>query len=455
MYAIIDIETTGGKYNEEGITEIAIYKFDGHQITDQFISLVNPEIPIQPFVVNLTGINNDMLRQAPKFYEVAKRIVEITEDSIIVAHNAKFDYRILQTEFNRLGFEFTRETLCTVELSKKLLPEVKSYSLGKLVRELGIPMSDRHRASGDAKATVTLFKLLLSKDSRKEIVSNTIRLEPKRQLDSKLLRIIEKIPSETGVYYMHREDGEIIYIGKSRNLKKRIIQHFTSDNRKSKKIQYEIYSVSYEKTGSDLIAQLKESEEIKLNKPIYNRALRKTLYQYQLSSFTDEKGYINLKIEKADSRKKQITTFTNYQQAKSSLFKISEAYGLCQKLTGLYQTQSACFAYSIKECAGACIGKESPEDYNKRIDDFLQKNSFENQNMLIIDRGRDVEERSVVHIKNGIFKGIAFYNLNYQITNTEVLKSLITPMSNNKDAQHIIQSYLRRNKVLKIINLEA
>lgn len=454
MYAILDIETTGGKYNEEGITEIAIYKFDGHKITDQFISLVNPEIPIQPFVVNLTGINNEMLRQAPKFYEVAKRIVEITEDTIIVAHNASFDYRILQTEFNRLGFEFERQTLCTVELSKKLLPDVKSYSLGKLVRELGIPMSDRHRASGDAKATVTLFKLLLSKDTRKEIISNTIRLEPKKQIDSKLLRIIEKIPGETGVYYMHKEDGTIIYIGKSRNLKRRIIQHFTSDNRKSKKIQDDVYSVSFEKTGSDLIAQLKENEEIKINKPIYNRALRKTLYQNQLISFMDDEGYINLKIEKADARKTPITTFTNYQQAKNSLFKITEVYGLCQKLTGLYQTKTACFSYSIKECAGACIGEESPENYNSKVEDFLRKNSFENQSLLIIDRGRDVEERSVVHIENGIFKGIAFYNLNYQLTNSEILKSLITPMSNNKDAQHIIQSYLRRNKVLKVIKLE-
>jgi len=454
LYAILDIETTGGKYNEEGITEIAIYKFDGHTITDQFISLVNPEIPIQPFVVNLTGINNEMLRQAPKFYEVAKRIVEITEDSIIVAHNASFDYRILQTEFDRLGFEFERETLCTVELSKKLLPDVKSYSLGKLVHELGIPMSDRHRASGDAKATVTLFKLLMSKDTKKEIISNTIRLEPKRQIDSKLLRIIEKIPGETGVYYMHKEDGTIIYIGKSRNLKKRIIQHFTSDNRKSKRIQDDVYSVSFEKTGSDLIAQLKENEEIKINKPIYNRALRKTLYQYQLNRFLDQEGYINLKVEKADARKTPITTFTNYQQAKNSLFKITEAYGLCQKLTGLYQTKAACFSYSIKECAGACIGEESPESYNSKVEDFLSKNSFENQSLLIIDRGRDLEERSVVHIENGIFKGIAFYNLNYQITNSEILKTLITPMSNNKDAQHIIQSYLRRNKVLKVIKLE-
>lgn len=454
MYAILDIETTGGQYNEEGITEIAIYKFDGHKIVDQFISLVNPEIPIQPFVVNLTGINNEMLRQAPKFYEVAKRIVEITEGAIIIAHNAKFDYRILQTEFNRLGFEFIRETLCTVELSKKLLPDVKSYSLGKLVRELGIPMSDRHRASGDAKATVILFKLLLSKDSKKEIISNTIRLEPKRQLDSKLLEIIEKIPGETGVYYMHREDGKIIYIGKSKNIKKRVIQHFTSDNRKSKKIQDEVYSVSYEKTGSDLIAQLKESEEIKINKPIYNRALRKTIYQNQLNSYIDENGYINLKIEKADARKKPITTFTNYQQAKSSLFKITETYGLCQKLTGLYQTKGACFSYTIRECAGACIGVESPEEYNKKIEDFIKKNSFENNSFLVIDRGRDVDERSVVFVEKGIFKGIAFYNLNYQITNSEVLRSLITPMTNNKDAQHIIQSYLRRNKVLKIINLE-
>ncbi len=453
MYAILDIETTGGKYNEEGITEIAIYKFDGHEITDQFISLINPERPIQPFVVNLTGISTEMLRNAPKFYEVARRIVEITSDCILVAHNATFDYRILRTEFTRLGFEYTRESLCTVELSKKLLPEVKSYSLGKLVRELGIPMSERHRASGDAKATVTLFKLLLSKDTKKEIVSSTIRLEPKRQLDKKLLQIIEKIPSEIGVYYMHREDGSIIYIGKSRNLKKRIIQHFTSENRKSKKIQEEVVAVTYDKTGSDLIAQLKECEEIKTNKPIYNRALTKTLFLYQLESFVDINGYINLKITKADARKNYITTFTNLQQARNSLFKITEAYNLCQKLTGLYTSSGPCFLQTIKECNGACIQAEVSEEYNKRVHAFLDKNSYEKQHMLIIDRGRDVDERSVIYIEKGIFRGIAFFNLNYQINNPEVLKSLITPMKNNKDTQHIIQSYLRKNKVLKIIEL--
>ena len=195
MYAIVDIETTGGQFNEEGITEIAIYKFDGHEVVDQFISLVNPEKEIQPFVVKLTGINNAMLRSAPKFYEVAKRIIEITEGCILVAHNTSFDYRILRTEFNRLGYDFVKPTLCTVELSKKLIPEQPSYSLGKLVRALGIPMSDRHRASGDALATVKLFKMLLAKDTEKEILISLIKAEIKSGLTPKLLDIVESLPS--------------------------------------------------------------------------------------------------------------------------------------------------------------------------------------------------------------------------------------------------------------------
>ncbi len=298
MYAILDIETTGGKYNEEGITEIAIYKFDGHQIVDQFFSLVNPEKNIQPFVINLTGINNQMLRNAPKFHEVAKRIIEITDDCTIVAHNAQFDNRILSTEFDRLGYPFEKNMLCTVELSKKLIPDLPSYSLGKLVRSLGIPITDRHRAQGDAKATVELFKLLLEKDIEKVIISDTIKKDPKRQLEPKLLDIIESAPTNTGVYYMHRKNGKIIYVGKSKNIKKRLIQHFTNDNKKSKKIQLEVVSVSYEETGNDLIAQLKESQEIKQLKPIFNHALKNNIFQSQLYSYTDERGYINLRIEK-------------------------------------------------------------------------------------------------------------------------------------------------------------
>ncbi|MCT8339987.1 GIY-YIG nuclease family protein [Flavobacteriaceae bacterium TK19130] len=455
MYAILDIETTGGKYNEEGITEIAIYRFDGHEIVDQFSSLVNPERPIQPFVVNLTGINNEMLRNAPKFYEVAKRIVEITRDCVVVAHNAKFDNRILTTEFDRLGYQFERDSLCTVELSKKLIPGLPSYSLGKLVKNLGIPLSNRHRAQGDAKATVSLFKLLLSKDTDKEIVKKSVRKDPKRQLEPKLLDMIEKAPNETGVYYMHNSEGDIIYIGKSKNIKKRLTQHFTSEARKAKQMQVEVASVSYEKTGTDLVAQLKESEEIKRNKPPYNRALRKTLFNYQLTHFTDDNGYINLKIERADKRKRALTTFTSMRQAKNVMTQVTDQYQLCQKLTSLHNTQNNCFHYTIKECHGACLGEEPVEDYNERVREFIDARSYENKDMLIIDRGREVTERSVIWIENGKYRGYGFYDLNFQINRPEILKSIITPMPDDRDAQHIIQSYLRKNKVIRIVNLKA
>ena len=451
MYAILDIETTGGQFNEEGITEIAIYKFDGHEVIDQFISLVNPEKPIQPFVVKLTGINNAMLRSAPKFYEVAKRIIEMTEGCIVVAHNASFDYRILQTEFRRLGFRFHKQTLCTVELSKKLLPGHESYSLGKLVRALGIPMADRHRASGDAMATVKLFKMLLAQDIEKEIVKSMVKTEIKSGMSPKLLDIVENLPSKTGIYYIHNEKGDLIYIGKSKNIKKRVNQHFTGTSRKCKKIQLEVFAITFEETGSELIALLKESEEIKINKPIYNRAQRKTIFQWALYAQKDENGYLALKLQKADGRKKEITSFTSIQEGKNALFKFTDQFNLCQKINGLYDTKNACFKYKIKECDGACVGVISPEEYNERVQEFIETNLFENENMVIIDRGRSLQERSAVLIEGGIYKGYCFYDLNYQITNTEVLNNIIIHMQNNRDTRNIIQAYLRKHKVMKIV----
>ncbi len=394
-----------------------------------------------------------MLKNAPKFYEVAKRIVEITEDCILVAHNTSFDYRILKVEFKRLGFSFKRKTLCTVELSKSLIPGMASYSLGKLVNALGIPLTNRHRASGDALATVKLFKMLLNKDLEKHIIKNTIKVEKKSKLAPTLKTIIEALPTETGVYYIHKENGDIIYIGKSKNIKKRITQHFTGTNSKSKKIQTLVAAVTYEKTGSELAALLKESEEIKNNKPIFNRALRRTIFTHALYSFKDKNGYINLKIDKANQDDLPITTFGTRHSGKQFLFKMVETYNLCQKLTGLYTTKTSCFKYDVKECLGACILEENPEDYNKRVSLLIEKYSYENKNMLVIDKGRNANEKSVYLIENGIFKGMGFFDFNHQINNYEVLKSLITLMENNKDNQHIIQSYIRRNKRLKIKEL--
>ncbi|MBZ9627525.1 GIY-YIG nuclease family protein [Psychroflexus sp. CAK57W] len=451
MYAILDIESTGGKYNEEGITEIAIYKFDGHQVVDQFISLVNPERKIQSFVVGLTGINNEMLHQAPKFYEVAKRIIEITEGCIIVAHNAKFDYRMLRLEFDRLGYSYERESLCTVKLSKKLLPGFDSYSLGKLVKKLGIPITDRHRANGDALATVKLFKLLLEKDTDKEIISSNLKLNSISSVDQKLIRLIDQLPNAVGVYYFSDGEGEIIYIGKSKDIKKRANQHFTSDAPKSREIQKHVASIDFEKTGNELLALLKENQSIKKLKPKFNSALKKSLFTHGLYAFEDENGYINLSVSKLKPSEKYITSFTNYQQGKAFMERAVETYELCQKLTGLHKTKGACFNYTIKQCHGACVNEESKESYNERVKQLIDFYDYQNKNMIIQDRGRHAAEKSVVLIENGELAGTGYTELNFQVENMSILKNIINPMQNDRDAQHIIQSYLRkRNHHLKI-----
>ncbi len=271
MYSILDIETTGGKFDEEGITEIAIHRFDGQQVVDSFISLINPERPIQPYVSKLTGINDTMVRTAPKFHQVAKRIVEITQDSVLVAHNAPFDYRILRTEFRRLGYDFQRKTLCTVDLSQRLIPEAESHSLGKLVQSLGIPLSNRHRANGDALATLKLFQVLLNRDSGKIILKETVRAETLGELSNRQLRLVESVPVATGVYYLCSKDGDILFLDCSSNMKREVNRHFTGETRHSKALRKLTREVRFEATGSELIAEIKAHEEFRLNRPRYKR----------------------------------------------------------------------------------------------------------------------------------------------------------------------------------------
>lgn len=274
MYTIIDIETTGGKFNEEGITEIAIYKHDGKQVVDTFISLINPEKDIQPFVVNLTGINNKMVAKAPKFHEVAKRIVEITENTIFIAHNVSFDYRIIQNAFRNLGFEYHRETLCTVQLAKKLIPNLPSYSLGKLCKSVGIPLANRHRAEGDTQATTKLFELLLFKDIEKEIISKTIKPVKKHTFSKRHENILEDLPEKIGVFYLHNKNGKILYVDKAKNIK---IGFTNLLLREAKKIKYLLkltHSVTYELAGNELMCRLRLEQERIKNKPRFNSRKR-------------------------------------------------------------------------------------------------------------------------------------------------------------------------------------
>lgn len=427
MYSIVDVETTGGKYNEEGITEIAIYKFDGINIIDQFISLLNPEIPIQPYVQQLTGINNKMLTKSPKFFQVAKRILEITENTILVAHNSSFDYRMLKIEFDRLGFEFKIPQLCTVKLSKKLIPKMESYKLGKLVKSLGIPLSNRHRAAGDAMATVELFKLLLIKDKNKEIVNKLIKKDDNK-IHDKFVKIIEDLKNVTGIYYLYNDCGDIIYIGKSKNIKNRVNQHITGKSNKSLKIQLELNNVSFETCGNELIALLKESEEIKTHKPKYNKALKNEIFKFGLELCNDSNDFKFLRISHFQENIDFIETYSSLKNANNRLSSIYDKFEISDKKSLIN---------------------------NSKIEYFIKHISYPFPNMIIIDKGRNIDEKSVILIKNSKYMGFGYFTLNYQITNYEILESLITRTNKKNNFDKLIINYLKKNKVEKIINTET
>lgn len=454
MYAIVDIETTGGSARIEKITEIAVYQHDGERITNEFVTLINPERNIPYFITNLTGITNEMVEDAPRFYEIAKKLIEFTEGRIFVAHNARFDYSFIRQEFKSLGYNYKRSILDTVALSRKLFPGHRSYSLGNICRELKININDRHRASGDAMATVRLFEMLLEKDAEiNGIKSNLIRNTRISKLHPNLtISRINSIPEEAGIYYFYDESGKLIYIGKSRNLLQRITSHLSNNtSNRSMEMRDAIADITWEVTGSELIALLRESSEIKDNKPVYNRAQRSTGFQWGIFNFYDKNGYLNFNFHQIRDNESHLSVFTSRDKAKSKLISLAETHNLCQKLTGLYDTDSACFHFHVGICKGACCGKESSKEYNARAEKALEEFVFSQRNFFIIDKGRDEEERCAIKIINGKYAGYGYFNINDMGFGLSAVHECIKPSADNRDIQVILKSYLRRNRVEKII----
>lgn len=256
MYSVIDIESNGAPYRKESIIEIALYKYDGHRIVDQFISLVNPESDITPFVQKLTKISPKMVKTAPKFHEIAKRVVEITDNTTLVGHNIEFDYRMLRQEFKRLGYDFKINTIDTIPLAKKLIPMAESYNLGKLVKSLGIPLVDQHRASGDAKATLELFKLLMIKDKDSEIIQQHHDEVNAKTYLNKIRDLTQDLPAEKGILYFQDKDGKIIFSDFVDDLNKFSKNIFHSKSKRWITIQEEVEQIQYELTGNDILAKL-------------------------------------------------------------------------------------------------------------------------------------------------------------------------------------------------------
>ena len=414
-YAIVDVETTGGRAARSRITEIGIVIFDGEKIVETYETLVNPETYIPAGITRLTGIDEEMVKDAPKFFEVAKRVVELTEGAIFVAHNVAFDYSFFREEFKRLGYTYSRRRLCTVRLSKKAFPGLPSYSLGNLIKHFDFTVSARHRALADALATTELLKMSLQQQGSEEEVKLMVNMGIKESRLPKNLSIdrIQQLPEDCGVYYFYNQAGEVVYVGKSTNIRKRIAQHFADRTHKGESIQKQVADISYELTGSELVALLLENQEIKRLSPTINRAQRNRRFNYVIYTYINDRGYRCFDVcrNSAQARKEKeiLSEYPSMMGAKGRLKSLRERLELCSAFTHLHPSRSACFHYHLKQCHGACAGKESVEDYNARADLAHEHlNLIFDDDFLLFDRGREPDEEAVVLVEGGHYRGFAF-----------------------------------------------
>ncbi len=457
-YAIIDIETTGGAAAREKITEIAIVLHDGTKVIETFETLINPERSIPLYITQITGISDAMVAKAPKFYEVAKKIVTMTEGAVFVAHNVRFDYSFVQEEFRRLGYTYTRQQLCTVKLSRQAFPELRSYALGNLIEHFNIKTTDRHRAMADTMATVDIFeKIFLHQPNREEahVLINKGIKENKLPANIKM-DMLHALPETCGVYYLHDTEGAVIYVGKSINIQKRIFEHFSDKSTKGDKFQSAVADITYEETGSELVALLLEDFEIKRMKPRVNKAQRKTFFPYGIYFFVDVKGYIRFHAIKnvASIRKKHVILqeFMKLNEAKNFLKALAKRFELCEKLMDAYDTEGSCFYYQIGQCHGACIGAEPPKTYNERASELAErlKTTFE-EDFFIIEKGKSADEKAVILVQDGHFRGYGY--INTEGSTVEDFFEAVKTMKLTSDSNRVIRQYLSSGKGFKVLKI--
>lgn len=442
LYAIVDIETTGGHASANGITEVAINIHDGNQIVETYTTLINPKTQIPVYITALTGIDNAMLADAPTFEEVALQIYQLLNDKVFVAHNVNFDYSFLKHHLSHAGYDLQCSKLCTVRLSRKLLPGKISYSLGKLCSALKIPIQNRHRAGGDADATSILFNMLLEAD-QEGVIAEMLKKTSKEQvlpphLDKK---VILKLPNQPGVYYFKDNKGKIVYVGKAKDLKKRVTSHFTGNkpNRQRQDFLRTIYNVDYVVCGTELMALILEANEIKRLWPENNRAMKRYEHKYDLYIFEDQNGYLRLAIDKHKKNNKSLQSFNSLLEGYNFLNQLVDKYQLCAKLCYLQKTATKCTAHENGQCFGACSGIETVAIYNKRLNHALLEIQNMQPSFALVDEGRKEEEFSCLVVEQGKFYGMGYF------TDKNYLSDGLAPIKEN------LSTYQSNSYILNLI----
>ena len=454
LYAIVDIETTGGFAARNGITEIAVFITDGENILDRFHTLLNPYYTIPRFVELLTGITNEMVASERDFKNVADELYELLRDKIFVAHNVNFDYSFLKYHFSQSGYDLNCKKLCTIRLSRQIIPGLRGYGLDKLCKHLEINIADRHRASGDAEATVKIFHYLLKCDTNGH-VQTMLKSGSKEQFLPPNISVaeIKKLPPTPGVYYFHDKKGKVIYVGKAKSLSKRVNSHFSNNKANQQKQEFlkKIYHVSYQETATELMAFILESIEIRKLWPDQNRSQKRFEQVYGLYSFHDCKGYLRLCIEKKKKNLRSIYTFNQLHEAHNFLRKMVDAFELCPKLCFLQADNITCQSLLKNICKGACEEKEGAEDYNKKVENCIGYLQKELPTFALLDDGLEEEEQSCILVENGRFYGMGYLPQNTEVREINDVKYRLTPYAENDYIRGMIFQYSERYPAKKVL----
>jgi DNA polymerase-3 subunit epsilon len=453
LYAIVDIETTGSYAAANGITEICIQIFDGEKVIERFDSLVNPLQSISPYIQAMTGITNEMVVSAPTFDEIAHRVYELLQDNIFVAHNVNFDYSFVRSQLQYAGYQYDAQRLCTVRLSRKIFPGFQSYSLGRLCQSLQIRHQNQHRAGGDTDATVILFKKLLENDKDGLIDKSLKRASKEQVLPPNVPKTdFDKLPYTAGIYYFHDEKGNVVYVGKAKNIRYRVSSHFSnnSSGRQRQNFLRYVYSISYEECGTELMAAIKESSEIKRLWPRFNASQKKKEDLYAIISYEDRSGYLRLAVDKVKRGADILGSYHHIENAKAALRQLVTDFSLCPKMCFLNEELFEEKGHQ-SVCRGACTGQEAASDYNLRVLEAIEQ--LKNQpSFAIIDKGVDPEEKSCILVWKGRFYGMGFIGSDIQIEDAASFKDYVIPHKENSAITNMLFNYAKRypQKVLML-----
>ncbi|WEK20880.1 MAG: exonuclease domain-containing protein [Candidatus Pedobacter colombiensis] len=454
LYAVVDIETTGGFASGNGITEISILVHDGQGVVDTFETLINPEQDIPAYIESLTGISNDMVVAAPVFKAVAAQIYELLHDKIFVAHNVNFDFSFVRHQLMQCGYELNSRKLCTVRLSRKIWPGHGSYSLGKLCAARGISLNNRHRAGGDAAATAILLTRLIADDAENIIAQTLKKFSKEQALPPNLPKSqIDRLPSVPGVYYFKDQKGKVIYIGKAKSIKKRVCSHFTGNNAGKQRQDFlqHIYTVDFEVCGTELMAFILEATEIKRLWPENNRALKRHEQKYGLYLFEDQKGYMRLGVDKYKKQASALYSFNTQLEGYDLLRLLIKEHLLCEKLCFIQKNRIACTGHEEGRCSGACVGKESAAAYNVRVKYAIEYLKTLLPTFAVMGEGRTEDEKSCLLVEQGKFYGMGYISHHTDVEGMEMLKSVLEPYPSDDYILNLIISHVQQFPNRKVL----